>query len=78
MVFCMKTTLNISDATISQLRQEAARQGRTMSELVEAALRKLLTEPASEEALPPLPKLHSGGARVNVANREALYDVMER
>lgn len=49
-----------------------------MSELVEAALRKLLTEPASEEALPPLPKLHSGGARVNVANREALYDVMER
>ena len=78
MVSCMKTTLNINDETMSQLRQEAARQGRTMSELVEAALRKLLTEPPSESTLPPLPKLHSGGARVNVANREALYDVMER
>ena len=49
-----------------------------MSELVEAALYKLLTEPKNEEALPPLPEFHSGGARVNVANREALYDVMER
>ena len=65
---------------MSQLRREAARQGRTMSELVEAALRKLLAKPKTEEALPPLPEFHSGGARVNVdvANREALYDVMER
>jgi len=78
MVSRMKTTLNISDTTMSQLRQEAARQGRTMSELVEAALRMLLTKPKTEGTLPPLPEFHSGGARVNVANREALYDVMER
>ncbi|HET8624498.1 MAG TPA: ribbon-helix-helix protein, CopG family [Gemmatimonadales bacterium] len=39
MVTHMKTTLNIPDAVMAELRREAARQGRTMSELVEAALR---------------------------------------
>lgn len=34
----MKTTLNISDVTMDHLRREAARQGRTMPELVEAAI----------------------------------------
>lgn len=49
-----------------------------MSELVETALRMLLSEPKTPEALPPLPEFHGGGERVNLANREALYDVMER
>jgi hypothetical protein len=35
----MKTTLNIDDSVMVELKREAARQGRTMSELVEAALR---------------------------------------
>lgn len=78
MVYHMKTTLNISDVIMGQLKREAARQGRTMSELVEAALRALLHKPHAPETLPPLPEFSSGGARVNVANREALYDVMER
>ena len=38
MVFRMKTTLNIDDTVMAQLKREAARQGRTMSELVETAL----------------------------------------
>ena len=74
----MKTTLNISDAVMKQLKQEAARQGKTMSELVEAALRALLRKPSHTRKLPPLPEMDSGGARVNIANRDALYDVMER
>ena len=78
MVFHMKTTLNIDDATMVKLKREAARQGRTMSELVETALRLLLTKPKATAKLPPLPKFRSGGARVNIANRDALYEVMER
>ena len=78
MVCHMKTTLNISDVTMGQLRREAARQGRTMSELVEAALRALLQPRGSKVELPPLPAFRSGGARVNIANRDALYDVMDR
>jgi len=78
MVSHMKTTLTISDVTMRQLKREAARQGRTMSELVEAALRTLLQPRDTGTELPPLPDFSTGGARVNIANRDALYEVMER
>jgi hypothetical protein len=74
----MKTTLNISAATMRQLKREAARRRQTMSELVEAALHLLLRSPKSRKKLPPLPAFRSGGALVDVANRESLYDVMDR
>lgn len=75
----MKTTLNISDSVMSRLKREAARQGRTMSELVEAALRLLFQslEKDHERKLPLLPRLHSGGHLVEVADRDALYQAME-
>ena len=74
----MKTTLSISDATMRELKREAVRQGRTMSQLVEAALRGLLRGPKPTRELPPLPEFHSGGVLVDVANRQSLYDVMDR
>ncbi len=78
MVNHMKTTLNINEIIMKKLKREAALRKKTMSELVESALRKLLTEDNSDAELPPLPVFRSGGARVNVANREILYEVMER
>jgi len=77
MVFHMKTTLNIDPSIMRQLKQEAARQGRTMSELVETALRMLLRTRRQLKDLPPLPTFRSGGALVDVAAREALYQAME-
>lgn len=77
MVFHMKTTLNIDDQVMARLKQEAARQGRTMSELVETALRMLLRSRTQKEELPPLPSFRSGGALVDIADREALYQGME-
>jgi hypothetical protein len=75
----VKTTLNISDVTMRELKQTAAQQGRTLSELVEAALRALLQkQKVGPPDLPPLPEFSSGGTRVDVANREVLYEVMER
>ncbi len=75
----MKTTLNIPDPVMKRLRQEAARQGRTISELVEAALRRMLDETrAGPPSLPPLPSFDGGRVLVDVANREALYTAMER
>lgn len=72
-----KTTLNIDDTVMMQLKREAARQGRTMSELVETALRMLFRAQRKRDALPPLPSFRSGGALVDVADREALYQAME-
>ncbi|HYW32004.1 MAG TPA: ribbon-helix-helix protein, CopG family [Gemmatimonas sp.] len=73
----MKTTLNIDDTVMAKLRRESARTGRTMSELVETALRQLLVRRSDEPALSPLPSFNSGGALVDVADRDALYRVME-
>ncbi len=76
----MKTTLNIDDTVMQRLREVAARRGRTMSELVEAGLRRVLAEPegSGEQAvLRPLPAWHSGGARVDVADRAALYKALD-
>jgi plasmid stability protein len=77
MVFHMKTTLNIDDTLMAQLKREAARQGRTMSELVETALRNLLRSQKEAPELSPLPVFHSGGAFVDIADRDALYQAME-
>ena len=73
----MKTTLNIDDTVMARLKREAARQGRTMSELVETALRMLLRTRRDSAALPPLPTFQSGGALVEIADRDALYQAME-
>ena len=77
MVIQMKTTLNIDDSVMVRLKREAARTGRTMSDLVETALRQLLRTRRDREPLPPLPTFNSGGALVDIADREALYRAME-
>lgn len=77
MVFHMKTTLMIDDGVMRRLKQEAARQGRTISELVEGALRRMLEAPEPPSELPPLPTFRGGALAVDVADREALYRVME-
>jgi hypothetical protein len=77
MVIHMKTTLNIDETVMARLRRESARTGRTMSELVETALRRLLQARPDPAALPPLPTFDSGGSLVDVADRDALYGAME-
>ena len=76
MVIHMKTTLNIDDTVMAELKQEAARQGRTMSELVESALRLLLSAQRQPIELPPLPTFHSE-LLVDIDDRNALYEAME-
>jgi len=77
MVRHMKTTLNVDDTVMARLKREAARTGRTMSELVETALRRLLDAREAQTLLAPLPILHGGQALVDIADRDALYHAME-
>jgi len=77
-VFHMKTTLNIDNSVMARLKQEAARQNRTMSELVETALRLLFRSQKSRgTTLPPLPSFHGGEHLVDIADRDALFQAME-
>jgi hypothetical protein len=73
----MKTTLNIDDTVMATLKREAHRQGRTMSDLVETALRTLFRAQRQRSPLEPLPVFRSGGTLVDIANRDALLDTME-
>ena len=75
----MKTTLNIDDTVMARLRRESARQGRTMSEMVEAALRLLFqaNRQGPKKKLAPLPAFRSGGHLVDISDRNALYNAME-
>ena len=78
MVFhTVKTTLNIDDIVMKRLKQESVRRGKTMSELMETALRRLLDSDVLSRELPPLPSFDGEGVRVDVADRDALYHVME-
>ena len=56
----MQTSLKIDDGLMAQLEREAARQGRTPSELLELALRLFLASQPTPSSLPPL--RHSTGA----------------
>jgi hypothetical protein len=77
MDFHMKTTLNIDDTVMIQLKREAARQKRTMSDLVETALRNLLHRQRASSEVSPLPTFTSGGSFVDIGDRDALYQAME-
>ena len=76
----MKGTLNIADPVMEQLRREAARQNKTMSELVEAALHLLFhsTRQAKKKKLRPPPTFHGGAPLIDVSNREQLYDLLDQ
>jgi hypothetical protein len=73
----MKTPPNIDGIVMAKLKREAARQGRRISEVVEMALRLLLRLQRTQDTIPALPSFRSGGALVDIADRDALYHAME-
>ena len=77
MVIHMKTTLNIDATIMAKLKREAARQGRTMSEMVETALRLMFSGARKRAALPELPSFRGGRELVDIADRDALYRALE-
>ncbi len=82
MAFHMKTTLVIDDSVMGRLKQESARRGKTLSFLVESALRMMLERLDEGDSLPPqelasLPSFHGGRPLIDLADRDALYQAME-
>jgi plasmid stability protein len=74
----MKTTLEIDPGVMRRLKQRAAEEGRTMSELVETALRALLARDEKKaKELPPLPVWDGGGWHVDAGDREAMLELLD-
>ena len=68
----------IDDEVMTRLKEEAARRRTTVTSIVDAALRELLDRPpVNPDDVPTLPRFDLGQARVDVADREALYQAME-
>ena len=67
---------------MERLKEEAARRKTTMTALVEAGIRRILadgeTPPPAGGELPPLPMHDMGEPLVDIADREALHEVLER
>ena len=70
-----KTTLNIDDTVMAELKREAARQGHVGTG--QSALRLLLRSHRKREKLVDLPTFHIGGTLVDIADRNALCQPME-
>jgi hypothetical protein len=76
----MRTTINLDDALLAEAKQVAARTGRTLTAVVEDALRESLhrrhrtTRPGVE-----LPRFGAGGVRpgVDLDDSAALLELME-
>ncbi len=81
MVSHMKTTFNINDTLMQQLRVEAARRGVTMTQIVESGIRHMVANgedaPEFKKKLRPLPTWNSGGMLVDVSNREEMYRIFD-
>ena len=73
----MKTTLIIPDPVFRDLKRRAAERRTTLSELAAQFLREGLREKAKRKRLPRLPSFKMGPPLVDIADREALYRVLE-
>ena len=77
----MKTTLNLHDQILHRAKGQAAQDGVTLTKFVEDALReKLMAERHRRPAFKlGMRTVHGDGPpRVDISDRDALYDVIDR
>lgn len=80
MLICMRTTLNLDDKLMRIVKSRAAKTGRTVSSMIETALRDLL---AKEKQAKDSTRLRwtvvSGGVQpgVDLNDRDSLFNRME-
>ena len=74
----MRTTINIDEDLYRRVKARAARDGRTVSDLIEDAVRVRLRPRPREVDLPALPVVAGGGLQpgVELSDNASLVDVM--
>jgi plasmid stability protein len=77
MIFHMKTTLNIPESLMKELKKRAAENGQTLSETLADVLQKGLQPQRAKTKLRKLPVHDCGKVFVNIADRDQLYRAME-
>jgi hypothetical protein len=80
MLRCMRTTIRLDDDVLARAKETAARTGRTLTAVIEDALRETFARTAEGEgARPQLPTFGGRGlqAGVDLDDTAALLDLME-
>lgn len=79
MHICMRTTVDIDDELLIRARAQAARQGTTLTAVIEAALAAALAPAPQRKKFKLRWKTHKGRLLpgVDVSDRDALFDAME-
>lgn len=80
MLRCMRTTVDINDELLIAAKKRAAETRRTLSAVLEDALRLSLKEPSPASAKLVIPSISMGRLMpgVDLDNSAALLDLMER
>jgi hypothetical protein len=73
-----RTTVNLDEGIYRRVRELARRRGQSLARTIEELLRSALSSGASPSAEPPLHRGNGPRPGVDVADRERLYDLMER
>lgn len=79
MLFCMRTTLQLDDELVVQAKIRAARSGRTLSQVIEDALRQALSSRTQRTRRPiPVPTSPGGPLPgVSLDDNAGLLDLMD-
>ncbi len=78
MLGCMRTTMNLPDSLLDRARRRAADEGRTVTSLMEEALRDLLSRPAQRPEVEPFPVWKGGGqVLIDIDDKDALWAVLD-
>lgn len=76
MLICVRTTLNLSDGLVAEARAYARKTGRTLTSVLEEALRQLLaSQHEPRDPVRPLPAYGEPDGRflVDLADRDAVW-----
>ncbi|HLS24331.1 MAG TPA: CopG family transcriptional regulator [Beutenbergiaceae bacterium] len=73
----MRTTLNLPDALLRAAKEQAAKEGKTLTRLMEEALRTRLSEPEPASIDVSLPTGALGEMLVDITDRDALWEALD-
>lgn len=76
----MRTTVSISDELLDAAKRRAQEDGRTLGAVIEAALRRELTDPAAPGESPSVPVFRGGtGPRpgIDLTSNRALQEALD-
>jgi hypothetical protein len=73
-----RTTINLDEAVYLRVRELARRKGKSLARTIEDLLRVALASGSPTRVAPPVHRDNGPRTGVDIADRERLYDLMER